>query len=148
MGLDLEYRHVDVFTDRPYAGNGLAVFFGGTDLEAVELIALTAEMRQFESVFVAVDADRARSRRGSSPTRRSCPSPGHPVIGAAAAAHERAGAGEAERTWTFVIAGREVEVTSRPSGDYFAAAMNQGARRGLGAAVSSRGLRIWCRASE
>jgi trans-2,3-dihydro-3-hydroxyanthranilate isomerase len=127
MGLDLEYRHVDVFTDRPYAGNGLAVFFGGTDLEAAELIALTAEMRQFESIFVAVDADRGVISARICTDEEELPFAGHPVIGAAAAIHEREGAVDAARSWTFVIAGREVEVTSQPSGGYFAATMNQGA---------------------
>ena len=126
MGLGLEYRHVDVFTDRPCAGNGLAVFFGGVELPAAQLLALTGEMRQFESVFVAVDGDRGLVTARIFTDEEELPFAGHPVIGAAAAAHERAGDADG-RSWTFAIAGRDVEVTSRPSGSYFAAAMNQGA---------------------
>ena len=126
MGLGLSYRHVDVFTDRPFAGNGLAVFLGGIDLPAEELLAVTAEMRQFESIFVAVDDERSRVTARIFTDEEELPFAGHPVIGAAAAAHERADGADADRAWTFSIAGREVEVTSRPSGSYFAAAMNQG----------------------
>jgi trans-2,3-dihydro-3-hydroxyanthranilate isomerase len=127
MGLGLEYRHVDVFTDRPCAGNGLAVFFGGVDLPAGELLALTAEMRQFESIFVTVDDKRGLITARIFTDEEELPFAGHPVIGAAAAAHERSKDPEADRAWSFAIAGRDVEVTSRPSGPYFAAAMNQGA---------------------
>jgi predicted PhzF superfamily epimerase YddE/YHI9 len=43
----LEFRHVDVFTGVPFAGNGLIVLFGNpSGLAAEALIALTAEMRQ------------------------------------------------------------------------------------------------------
>ena len=48
----IDYRHVDVFTDRAYSGNGLVVFFGGIERAREELQAITAEMRQFESIFL------------------------------------------------------------------------------------------------
>ena len=54
------------------------------------------------------------------------PFAGHPVIGAAAAVHERLARLDVERSWVFVIAEREVDVTSQREGDYYAAAMNQG----------------------
>src|SRR5688500_1633411 len=48
----MDFRHVDVFTERAYSGNGLVVFFGGVDRPRRELQAITAEMRQFESIFL------------------------------------------------------------------------------------------------
>ncbi len=48
----MDFRHVDVFADRPYSGNGLIVFFGGFERATEELQAITSEMRQFESIFV------------------------------------------------------------------------------------------------
>ena len=58
MDSGLDYRHVDVFTDRPFGGNGLIVVFGGSELAADELLAVTREMRQFETIFLDLEADR------------------------------------------------------------------------------------------
>ncbi len=54
------------------------------------------------------------------------PFAGHPVIGAAAALHERFTAGEPARSWVFVIAGREITVRSRRTAVYYEAEMDQG----------------------
>jgi hypothetical protein len=45
-GRALEFRHVDVFTDEPFTGNGLIVLFGSPgEARAQALISVTAEMR-------------------------------------------------------------------------------------------------------
>ena len=54
------------------------------------------------------------------------PFAGHPVIGAAAALHERYAPEDPARSWTFVIAGREIAVRSRRTPGYYQAEMNQG----------------------
>ncbi len=51
---------------------------------------------------------------------------GHPIIGAAAAAHERWASDEIERSWTFLVGEREIEVKSRLEGSFYGARMNQG----------------------
>ena len=56
---------------------------------------------------------------------------GHPIIGAAAAAHERWSSDEDERSWIFLVGGREIEVRSRREGRFYSAMMNQG-RANLG----------------
>ena len=128
LGVDpgLDFRHVDVFTDHPYGGNGLIVVFGGSELAADQLLAVTREMRQFEAIFL--DLEGARDVIGARilTAEEELPFAGHPVIGAAAAVHERLARLDTERSWIFVIAGREVEVTSQRKGDYYAATMNQG----------------------
>ena len=127
MTLGLEFRHVDVFADAPFSGNGLIVVFGGTrGVDERTLLALTIEMRQFESVFVDLDARSVTVRARIFTAEEELPFAGHPVIGAAAALHERHAHAETERSWVFVIAGREIPVRSRRSASFYAAEMNQG----------------------
>ncbi len=127
MTSDLEFRHVDVFADAPFTGNGLIVVFGGTtDVPVGALLAITIEMRQFESVFVDVEAEGARVRARIFTAEEELPFAGHPVIGAAAALHERHASGVAERSWVFEIAGRDIPVRSRSTPSFYEAEMNQG----------------------
>jgi trans-2,3-dihydro-3-hydroxyanthranilate isomerase len=124
----LDFRHVDVFADVPFTGNGLIVLFGSTaSARAGALITVTVEMRQFELILVD-----GQPETGTVPARiftaeEELPFAGHPVIGAAAALHERHAFDEPERSWVFVLAGREIAVRSRPTAGYYAAEMNQGA---------------------
>ncbi|HEY0696650.1 MAG TPA: PhzF family phenazine biosynthesis protein, partial [Micromonospora sp.] len=48
----LAYEIVDVFTDRPFAGNQLAVVFGADGLAGDQLLALAREFNLSETVFV------------------------------------------------------------------------------------------------
>jgi trans-2,3-dihydro-3-hydroxyanthranilate isomerase len=128
VGAALEFRHVDVFTDVPFAGNGLIVLFGSpSGLRAESLISVTAEMRQFELILAEFQPEAGRVPARIFTAEEELPFAGHPVIGAAAALHERYAAGEPERSWVFVIAGREILVRSRPTAGYYEAEMNQGA---------------------
>ena len=127
MGASLEFRHVDVFTDVPFTGNGLIVLFGGTaGIGAEPLISVTTEMRQFELILADCQPGTGRVSARIFTAEEELPFAGHPVIGAAAALHERHYAAEPDRSWTFVIAGREIAVRSSRAAGYFEAAMNQG----------------------
>ena len=127
MGASLEFRHVDVFTDVPFTGNGLIVLFGRTaGIGAEALISVTVEMRQFELILADCQPGAGRVSARIFTAEEELPFAGHPVIGAAAALHERHYPGEPDRSWTFVIAGREIAVRSSPAAGYFEAAMNQG----------------------
>jgi trans-2,3-dihydro-3-hydroxyanthranilate isomerase len=126
LAAPLEYRHVDVFSEVPFAGNGLIVAFGETrSLQTEALVSLTAEMRQFESIVVDVEPRDGRVYARIFTAQEELPFAGHPVIGAAAAVHERHAA-EPERSWVFVIAGREIAVRSERTESYYKAEMNQG----------------------
>jgi trans-2,3-dihydro-3-hydroxyanthranilate isomerase len=46
---DLEYRHVDVFSQRALRGNGLVVVLGAASLPAAVMQDVTREVRQFET---------------------------------------------------------------------------------------------------
>lgn len=127
MRTALDFRHVDVFTDVPFTGNGLIVLFGSTSAARTEaLISVTVEMRQFELIVAEVQPGAGRVAARIFTAEEELPFAGHPVIGAAAALHERYAGREAARSWVFVIAGREIAVRSRRTAGYYEAEMNQG----------------------
>ena len=47
----LDYDVVDVFTDRPYAGNPLAVVYGTAGFTQAELLAISREFNLSETAF-------------------------------------------------------------------------------------------------
>jgi len=122
----MEYRHVDVFADRAYSGNGLVVFFGGIERAREELQAITTEMRQFESIFLSNHEAEGWVSARVFTVEEELDFAGHPIIGAAAAAHERWSGDEDERTWIFFVGRREIQVKSRREGHFYRAMMNQG----------------------
>lgn len=85
------YLHLDVFTDRVFGGNQLAVFLEPTGLTAGEMQAITREMAYSESTFVFPrEDDRSDVRVRIFTPGRELPMAGHPTIGTAfALAHER-----------------------------------------------------------
>ena len=82
----LAYEIVDVFTDRPFTGNPLAVVFGADGLAGEQMLALAREFNLSETVFVLAPSD-----SGSGATYRAriftpgteLPFAGHPSVGAA-----------------------------------------------------------------
>ena len=109
MAAALDFRHVDVFTDVPFGGNGLIVVFGETSGVRTEaLLSLTVEMRQFELIAVDLQPQAGRVLARIFTAQEELPFAGHPVIGAAAALHERYTVNENSRSWVFVIGGREI----------------------------------------
>ena len=48
----IDYFHVDVFSPRPFTGNSLTVFPESAALSAGQMLAVTLEMRHFESIFL------------------------------------------------------------------------------------------------
>jgi trans-2,3-dihydro-3-hydroxyanthranilate isomerase len=86
------YEIVDVFTDRPFAGNPLAVVFGAQALGGDQLQALAREFNLSETVFVLPPSDPAggatyRARIFTPETE--LPFAGHPSVGAAVTATRR-----------------------------------------------------------
>jgi trans-2,3-dihydro-3-hydroxyanthranilate isomerase len=86
----LSYDIVDVFTDRPFAGNPLAVVFGGEQLDADQMRALAREFHLSETAFVLPPTvDGASYRLRIFTPKVELPFAGHPSVGAAAAQHRR-----------------------------------------------------------
>jgi trans-2,3-dihydro-3-hydroxyanthranilate isomerase len=90
------YEIVDVFTDRPFAGNPLAVVFGAQALAADQMQTLAREFNLSETVFVLPPSE---SAAGASYRARiftpevELPFAGHPSVGAAVTAVRRGLAG-------------------------------------------------------
>ncbi|WDZ86642.1 PhzF family phenazine biosynthesis protein [Micromonospora cathayae] len=86
----LAYEIVDVFTDRPFAGNPLAVVFGAEGLATEQMQSLALEFNLSETVFVlpATQVGATYRARIFTPTAE-LPFAGHPSIGAAVTAGRR-----------------------------------------------------------
>ncbi|WP_067508727.1 PhzF family phenazine biosynthesis protein [Actinoplanes sp. TFC3] len=86
----LVYEIVDVFTDRPFAGNPLAVVFGAEALGADQMQAVAREFNLSETVFVLPPTDIEATYRARIFTPASeLPFAGHPSVGAAVTAVRR-----------------------------------------------------------
>ncbi len=80
----LQYRIVDVFTDRIFGGNPLAVFLDGRGVCDAEMQALAKEMNLSETTFVLPPEDTANQFKVRIFTpARELPMAGHPTIGTA-----------------------------------------------------------------
>ncbi len=76
------FLQLDVFTDRPFGGNQLAVFLDGQGLSDVEMQAIAREMNYSETTFVlpATDPKALRRVRIFTPGTE-LPFAGHPTVG-------------------------------------------------------------------
>ncbi len=80
----LSYEIVDVFTDRAFTGNPLAVVFGAQDLNTAQMQALAVEFHLSETVFVLAPTEPGATylARIFTPAEE-LPFAGHPSVGAA-----------------------------------------------------------------
>ncbi|WP_425328361.1 PhzF family phenazine biosynthesis protein [Pseudomonas nitroreducens] len=121
-----QYWQLDVFADQPLTGNGLAVFPDARGIPAQTLLALTQELRQFESIFLFPSATLDTYSARIFTVDEELPFAGHPVLGAAALLHHLHQRGEEEH-WTLELPAKAVKVATRRRGTGFHAEMNQGA---------------------
>lgn len=85
-----EFRYVtlDVFTDRPFGGNQLAVFLDATGIPESALLDITREFNYSETTFCYPPADKANTARVRIFTPGAeVPFAGHPTVGTAIALH-------------------------------------------------------------
>ena len=78
-----EYAHLDVFTDRAFGGNQLAVFHDGWGVTDAEMQAIAKELNLPETVFVAKPEKGGDHRLRIFTPARELPFAGHPTVGAA-----------------------------------------------------------------
>ncbi|MBU2663027.1 PhzF family phenazine biosynthesis protein [Actinoplanes bogorensis] len=84
------YEIVDVFTDRPFAGNPLAVVYGAEDLATDQMHTLAREFNLAETVFVLPPTDSSATYRARIFTPEGeIPFAGHPSVGAAVTSMRR-----------------------------------------------------------
>jgi trans-2,3-dihydro-3-hydroxyanthranilate isomerase len=79
----VRYVIADVFTDRPFAGNQLAVFTDARALDAASMQALAREMNFSESTFVLPPEQGGHARIRIFTPVREIPFAGHPTLGTA-----------------------------------------------------------------
>src|SRR5436189_5670359 len=79
----LRYVVADVFTDRPLAGNQLAVFTDGREAEDATMQALARELNLSETVFVLPPSEGGHARIRIFTPATELPFAGHPVLGSA-----------------------------------------------------------------
>jgi trans-2,3-dihydro-3-hydroxyanthranilate isomerase len=92
--ITLPYEIVDVFTDRPFTGNALAVVYRAESLGTDQMQALAREFNLSETVFVLPpsQADATYLARIFTPYEE-LPFAGHPSVGAAVCVSRRDGTG-------------------------------------------------------
>jgi len=89
----VRFLTLDVFTDRPFGGNQLAVFPDATGIPEAALLEITREFNFSETTFCYPPADAAHTRRVRIFTPGSeVPFAGHPTVGTAVALALREGA--------------------------------------------------------
>ena len=121
----LPYYHVDVFSDKPFSGNGLTVFTESEGLSKEAMLRLTQEMRQFESIFLQrIDGTKVRAYIFT--VGEELDFAGHPILGAAATLHDLYYPEEQKAEWEFVLNKKTVQVSTEKGEDSFKATMNQG----------------------
>ena len=80
---DHRFVVADVFTDRPFSGNQLAVFTDARELDAETMQALALEIGFSETVFVLPAEEGGNARIRIFNPRHEMPFAGHPVLGTA-----------------------------------------------------------------
>lgn len=96
-----EYHYVtlDVFTDRPFGGNQLAVFLDATGIPESALLEITREFNFSETTFCYLPTDKANTARVRIFTPGAeVPFAGHPTVGTAIALQAKRGQGSADAT--------------------------------------------------
>ena len=84
MSDSLAYRVVDVFTDRSFAGNPLAVVLDADDLSTAQMQSIASEFNYSETTFVLPPRDSAHDAQVRIFTvNREIPFAGHPNVGTA-----------------------------------------------------------------
>jgi len=85
--VDLKFKQVDVFTDRPFLGNPVAVVIGGEKLDTAAMQRIANWTNLSETTFLLPSKTAAYKLRIFTP-QRELPFAGHPTIGSAHAAIE------------------------------------------------------------
>lgn len=121
----LWWIHVDVFSNTPLQGNGLAVFPEAHHLSSDQMLTLTQELRQFETIFLCGPTDGSNVRARIFTMEEELGFAGHPLLGAAAVLHYLNGSG-ARGFWRFALNAGDVTIATTKHSQGFWAEMDQG----------------------
>lgn len=121
----LKFHHVDVFSNKPYRGNSIPVFYDAPDLDAVQLLEITREMRHFEAIFLQPTGTQGEFATRVFDMFEELDFAGHPLIGSAATLTHLYGpppGGE----WILRLGDRQVRIETREEDGTFAALLDAG----------------------
>lgn len=121
----MKCKLVDVFTQKKLSGNGLTIFYDYKSLNKDEMLSLTQEMRQFESIFVCASDNNESHRAKIFTIEEELDFAGHPIIGLAAHLHDESGKKD-QQEWTIELNNKLVKVKTKKTDTYYHASMNQG----------------------
>jgi len=128
---NIPYFHVDVFAARPFTGNSLAVFSENASFDTNQMLAITQEMRHFETIFLEPSNKPHAVKARVFDLFEELDFAGHPVLGASAVLHHTH-ACEGEQQWTFNLPQKTVTVISQREGNGFRCVLDQGPPKYLG----------------
>jgi trans-2,3-dihydro-3-hydroxyanthranilate isomerase len=132
MSRALPFVTADVFTDRPFGGNPLAVFLDARGLDDALMQAIAREMNLSETVFVLPPQDARHTRRLRIFTPATeLPFAGHPTVGTAVVLAETGALGGAAERMVLEEEVGPVEVTIDRGAD------DRGAGRATAAVLTS-----------
>lgn len=121
----MKCKLVDVFTQKKLSGNGLTIFYDYKFLNKDEMLSLTQEMRQFESIFVCASDNNESHRVKIFTIEEELDFAGHHIIGLAAHLHDESGKKD-QQEWTIELNNKLVKVKTKKTDTYYHASMNQG----------------------
>lgn len=93
-GQTLEFVTLDVFTDRPFAGNPLAIFPEGDGIDTPTMQAIAGELNLSETVFITHPGKNAAPHLRIFTPKVELPFAGHPAVGAAIFLAEESGSAD------------------------------------------------------
>lgn len=121
----MKCKLVDVFAKEKLSGNGLTIFYDYNSLNTHEMLSLTQEMRQFESIFVSISTSESSVRAKIFTVEEELDFAGHPIIGLAAHLHEESGDSN-PKEWIINLNKKSINVKTKRTDKYFHASMAQG----------------------
>jgi trans-2,3-dihydro-3-hydroxyanthranilate isomerase len=102
--MGLEFTLVDVFSDRPFGGNQLAVFPDAEGIPDQTMQQIAREFNFSETTFVLPPEDPSHAGRVRIFTpQQELPFAGHPTVGTAAVLAQLPEVGKGQDRWTFVL---------------------------------------------
>jgi len=117
---------LDVFSDQPLRGNGLAVFETSGTLSTREMLEYTREVRQFESIFFTQTSQQGRVDARVFTMEEELEFAGHPLLGLAAHLHAQYGTRDTHQ-WQIALPNMSVSVASFRKAHHYHAVMQQDA---------------------
>ncbi len=116
---------VDVFAEKQLSGNGLTIFENNGLLSTQDMLELTREMRQFESIFYQKGDAANHFKARIFTMEEELDFAGHPLLGLAAHLHEIYGESQSH-DWIIELNNKTVPMQSQFDGTRYDTSMEQG----------------------